>query len=58
MVSLYLGSLKDARDRRFFTQPVAPWYYVFIFYILHPKEEKMPPTDLYTVLFTQPLISM
>ena len=29
----------------FLSQPVAPWYYVFIFYILHPKEEKMPPTD-------------
>ena len=42
----------------FLPQPVAPWYCVFIFYILHPKEEKMPPTDLYTVLFTQPLISM
>ena len=55
--STYLSSLKDARDRTIFTL-AGRSLILFIFYILHPKEEKMPPTDLYTVLFTQPLISM
>ena len=44
--STYLSSLKDARDRRIFTPAGRSLVvHVFIFYILHPKEEKMPPTD-------------